>query len=71
MKPVALGLAIGTAAAVVLARGMASLLFSVTPADPATFAVVVALLAAIAAAACWIPAQRAARLDPVHVLRND
>jgi ABC-type lipoprotein release transport system permease subunit len=50
---------------------MASLLFSVTPADPATFAVVVALLAAIAAAACWIPAQRAARLDPVHVLRND
>ena len=70
MRPVALGLAVGSAAALLLARGMASLLFGVTPADPATFAVVISLLAAVATAACWIPAQRAAGLDPVHVLRS-
>jgi putative ABC transport system permease protein len=42
-----------------------------SPGDPATFAVVVGLLAAIALVACYIPARRASRLDPIAVLRAD
>jgi putative ABC transport system permease protein len=71
MRPVALGLAAGVVGALALTRSMETLLFEVEPADPLTFAIVVALLGGIALAACWLPARRAARLDPVVALRAE
>jgi ABC-type lipoprotein release transport system permease subunit len=47
------------------------LLFGVAPHDPATFAGVAALMAAIGIAACWIPAARAARIDPAVTMRAE
>jgi len=65
----ALGLAFGLFAALALTRFMASLLFGVEPSDPATLGVAAALLAFVALAACYIPARRASRLDPIVALR--
>jgi putative ABC transport system permease protein len=65
------GLAVGLAGALVLTRFLRSLLFGVSASDPATFATVAALLAAVAVAAGLPPARRAARLDPVEVLRRE
>ncbi len=67
----AAGLAIGLALAWAATRAMQNLLFGVTAADPWTFAAVVALLGAIALLASYLPARRAARLDPIAVLRAD
>jgi putative ABC transport system permease protein len=66
-----LGIAIGVISALALTHLMASLLFEVTPTDPATFAAVAALLAVVAFAACYIPARRASRVDPMVALRYD
>jgi putative ABC transport system permease protein len=63
-----LGLALGLAATVPLARVLGSLLFQVTPADPITFVVVPVVFACIAFAACVIPARGAMRLDPTRAL---
>jgi predicted permease len=63
------GLAIGLAGALVLRRLVEPLLYGITPTDPATFAGVAAVLLAVSAVATWIPARRAARLDPVRALR--
>jgi putative ABC transport system permease protein len=65
----ALGLAIGLALSGALTRVVAHLLFGVGTLDPSIFAGVALLLPLIAAAACYIPARRAARLDPVRALR--
>ena len=67
----AAGLAIGLALAWALTRTLQNLLYGVAAGDPATFAVVVGLLGAIALAACYLPARRASRLDPIAVLRAD
>jgi putative ABC transport system permease protein len=64
----AVGLAVGTAAALAFARTLSSLLFGVAPWDPATLATAVALLAAATLAASYLPARRAGRVDPVSVL---
>jgi len=52
-------------------RSMSTILYGVNAIDPATFAGVSALLCAIAALACWVPARRAARVDPMVVLREE
>ena len=67
----AAGLAAGAAAALAVTRVMTSMLVGVRPADPATFAAMAAGFAAIAAAASWLPARRAARLDPTRALREE
>lgn len=68
---VAAGLVLGVAAAVVGARAIQGLLFEVAPNDPVTFAFVVAIMAAIGMVACWIPALRAARIDPAITMRSE
>jgi len=66
-----LGIAIGAPAAFMLARFMSSLLFGIAPADPLTFAGVTGLLLLVALSACYIPARRASRVDPVVALRYE
>jgi ABC-type antimicrobial peptide transport system permease subunit len=68
---VLLGLALGAGAALLASRALASLLFGVAPHDPLTFAAVVVLLGLLGVAAAWLPARRAARLDPLAVLRTE
>jgi predicted permease len=67
----AAGCGIGLAGSLLLSRSIRSLLFEVGPGDPATFSAVLALLAAIALLACYVPARRATRVDPVIALRCD
>ncbi|HVR98291.1 MAG TPA: ABC transporter permease [Thermoanaerobaculia bacterium] len=68
---VVVGLALGIALALALGRILASVLFGVKPSDPLTFAAVSLVLSAIAFCACYIPARRAARVDPLIALRHE
>jgi ABC-type lipoprotein release transport system permease subunit len=70
MRLIALGILLGMVASFWLTRWLSSLLFEITPLDPATFSAVSVLLLAVALAACWIPARRAARIDPMQALRE-
>jgi putative ABC transport system permease protein len=65
------GFALGIAGALAAGRVMESLLHEVQPRDPAIFAATAALLATVTLLACYIPARRAARLDPMRALRFD
>jgi putative ABC transport system permease protein len=65
------GLVIGCAAAVYLARFVETLLFGVRPADPLTFVVAASVLGVVALFAAWLPARRAAAVDPVRALRYE
>ncbi len=67
----AIGLAVGLAIAAGVSRVLTSLLFGISPADPLTYALVAALLTAVAGAATQIPARRATRVDPGIALRAD
>jgi putative ABC transport system permease protein len=67
----AVGLAIGFAAAIAAARVLATVLFEVQPLDAVVFPAVIALLGLVTLAAAYVPARRAAILDPVEVLKAD
>jgi len=68
---VTLGAALGLAGALIVTRVLQSMLFDLTPSDPATYVSIVALLGVAAIVASWIPARRASRVDPVVALRSE
>jgi putative ABC transport system permease protein len=71
MKLAAVGLVVGVAGAVAASRLLARLLFGVKPTDPVTYAAVVVALATVAFFACYLPARRAMRVDPIVALRQE
>jgi putative ABC transport system permease protein len=70
-KQLAIGLSVGLALAFGVTRVLSSLLVQITPTDPVTFTSIVVLLIAVASVACWIPARRAMRVDPLIALRYE
>jgi predicted permease len=66
----AIGMALGAAASWAAARALGGMLFGITPADPVTFAGMLAILTAVAAAASYLPARRASSIDPAIALRS-
>jgi predicted permease len=71
MRIVVIGLVVGLAGAAVMTRFFQSMLFDVAPGDPITFLTASAVLAGVAFFACYIPAQRATRVDPLAALREE
>jgi putative ABC transport system permease protein len=65
------GIAAGVVGGAILARAIGSVVYGVAPRDPRTFAGVAAVLALVALAACWVPARRAARVNPIVALRDE
>jgi len=68
---VGVGLVVGVAGAVALTRVLATLLYDISPTDPLTFTGVTLVLGAVAVAASYFPARRAARVDPIVALRQE
>jgi ABC-type antimicrobial peptide transport system permease subunit len=71
LRLVLLGLAIGLVLSFAATRFLSSLLYGVAAVDPFTFGTIPLLLVCVALAACFVPAHRATRLDPLVTLRND
>jgi putative ABC transport system permease protein len=71
LRPVTLGLAVGLVAALATTKLLRGMLYQVSPSDGTTYVVVTGLLITIACAAVWIPARRAARVDPMTALRSE
>jgi ABC-type antimicrobial peptide transport system permease subunit len=71
MRLCAIGVVIGTLSALALGRVAQSVLFGVTPYDPVTYSVVLAVMVGTVAVACWLPAVRAAGVNPIVALRTD
>jgi putative ABC transport system permease protein len=71
LKLVLSGIVIGVVSALALQRVIGKLLFGISPTDPLTFTVIAFLLIAVALLACWIPARRATKVDPLTALRSE
>jgi predicted permease len=71
MRQAGIGLGIGIGLTLIVLQSIRGLLFGVSPGDPATLGMVVVLLFMVALAACWLPARRATRLDPMKVLAEE
>ena len=71
MALVLVGLAIGLTAALALTRVLKGLLFDLSATDPPTFIFIAALLLSVALLACYLPARRATKLDPLNSLRHE
>ena len=71
MRLVLIGVGIGLIASLIVTRLMKSLLFGVDASDPVTFASIALLLVVTALLACWIPARRATKVDPMIALRYE
>jgi ABC-type antimicrobial peptide transport system permease subunit len=71
MSPALTGVALGALGALGVTRLMRSLLYGVSATDPIVFAMVAGMLVVVALGACWVPARRAARVEPNVALRND
>ena len=71
LPPVVAGLAAGLAAAILAARALRSLLFGIGPTDPLALGLVACVLLATSGLACYLPARRAASLDPLVALRHE
>jgi putative ABC transport system permease protein len=70
-RPVLFGLAIGLFAAILIGRALRGLLYGITAGDPVSLGLVALVLLQTAALACYLPARRAARLDPTIALRHE
>lgn len=68
---VCIGLGIGLASALLVSRLLASLLFQISPTDPPTYFALTGVLALVGLVACWLPARRATRVDPLVALRSE
>jgi ABC-type antimicrobial peptide transport system permease subunit len=71
LKLTAAGIVLGVAGSVLVARWLTTMLFGVTPGDPRTLAITAAVLLLVAGAACFVPARRATRVDPMVALRAE
>ena len=71
LKLVAIGIVVGIALAIGLTRLISAVLFGVTPTDPATYVIVALVLTGIVFLACYIPARRATKVDPMVALRYE
>jgi ABC-type antimicrobial peptide transport system permease subunit len=71
LRPAIIGLAIGIAASIACARMLARLLYGLDPMNLPVFATVVALVLGVSLLACWLPARRALRVDPITALRAE
>jgi ABC-type antimicrobial peptide transport system permease subunit len=71
LKQLTVGTALGLGIAFALTRLMGELLYGVSPTDPVVFSSVIGVIALVGFAACWLPARRAAALDPLRALRHD
>jgi ABC-type antimicrobial peptide transport system permease subunit len=66
-----LGIVTGLAGALVLCRLLTSLLYGISPADPISYGLVILIVTAVSLMACWLPAHRATRIDPMEALRYE